>query len=164
RANLWAMRELGVRRLIGPCASGSLQKDLPPGTFVVCNQFIDRTSARKDSFFDGPVTTHVSAADPYCPDLRQVLPDTGRSQRREGVHREQRQAAEAPVRGDPEDRGAAVRRVRERARGRALLAWGNPWFASAAQRAAGPRKASQMPTVQGSESRIHYVQHGEGPD
>ena len=80
RANLWAMRELGVRRLIGPCASGSLQKDLPPGTFVVCDQFVDRTSARKDTFYDGPVTTHVSAADPYCPDLRQLLLDTGRSQ------------------------------------------------------------------------------------
>src|SRR2546423_3722165 len=79
RANLWAMRDLGVRRLIGPCASGSLQKGLPPGTFVVCDQFVDRTSARKDTFYDGPVTTHVSAADPYCPDLRQVLLDTGRS-------------------------------------------------------------------------------------
>ena len=65
RANLWAMRELGVRRLIGPCASGSLQKDLPPGTFVVCDQFVDRTSARRDTFYDGPVTTHVSAADTW---------------------------------------------------------------------------------------------------
>ncbi|HEX5248170.1 MAG TPA: S-methyl-5'-thioadenosine phosphorylase [Gaiellales bacterium] len=80
RANLWAMRELGVRRLIGPCASGSLQKDLPPGTFVVCDQFVDRTSARRDTFYDGPVTTHVSAADPYCPDLRSILLETGRAQ------------------------------------------------------------------------------------
>jgi 5'-methylthioadenosine phosphorylase len=80
RANLWAMRELGVRRLIGPCASGSLHKDLPPGTFVVCDQFVDRTSAREDTFYDGPVTTHASAADPYCPDLRGILLETGRSQ------------------------------------------------------------------------------------
>ena len=72
--------ELGVRRVIGPCASGSLTKDLPPGTFVVCDQFIDRTSGRADTFYDGPVTTHVSSADPYCPDLRNVLLETGREQ------------------------------------------------------------------------------------
>jgi 5'-methylthioadenosine phosphorylase len=80
RANLWAMRELGVRRIIGPCASGSLDKSLPPGTFVVCDQFVDRTSGRRDTFYDGPVTTHVSAADPYCPDLRGILLQTGRTQ------------------------------------------------------------------------------------
>jgi 5'-methylthioadenosine phosphorylase len=80
RANLWAMKELGVRRVIGPCASGSLAKDLPPGTFVVCDQFVDRTSGRADTFYDGPVTTHVSAADPYCADLRRILLETGREQ------------------------------------------------------------------------------------
>jgi 5'-methylthioadenosine phosphorylase len=80
RANLWAMKELGVRRVIGPTASGSLKADLPPGTFVVCDQFVDRTSARRDTFYDGPVTTHVSAADPYCPDLRRILLETGREQ------------------------------------------------------------------------------------
>ncbi len=80
RANLWAMRELGVRRVFGPCASGSLQKNLPPGAFVVCDQFVDRTSGRRDTFYDGPVTTHVSAADPYCPDLRRILLETGRDQ------------------------------------------------------------------------------------
>ncbi|MEP6641947.1 MAG: S-methyl-5'-thioadenosine phosphorylase [Gaiellales bacterium] len=80
RANLWAMRELGVRRIIGPCASGSLDRDLPPGTFVVCDQFVDRTSGRRDTFYDGPVTTHVSAADPYCSDLRRILLETGRGQ------------------------------------------------------------------------------------
>jgi 5'-methylthioadenosine phosphorylase len=80
RANLWAMRELGVRRVIGPCASGSLSRDLPPGTFVVCDQFVDRTSGRADTFYDGPVTTHVSAADPYCADLRRILLETGREQ------------------------------------------------------------------------------------
>ncbi|MGZ4430516.1 MAG: S-methyl-5'-thioadenosine phosphorylase [Gaiellales bacterium] len=80
RANLWAMRELGVRRVIGPCASGSLSTDLPPGTFVVCDQLVDRTSGRADTFYDGPVTTHVSAADPYCPDLRRILVETGREQ------------------------------------------------------------------------------------
>ena len=80
RANLWAMKELGVRRVIGPCASGSLSKDLPPGAFVVCDQFVDRTSGRADTFYDGPVTTHVSSADPYCADLRRILLETGRGQ------------------------------------------------------------------------------------
>ena len=78
RANLWAMRELGVRRIIGPCASGSLSRDLPPGAFGVCDQFVDRTSGRHHTFHVGPETTHVSAADPYCDDLRRVLLETGR--------------------------------------------------------------------------------------
>ena len=76
RANLWAMRELGVRRIVGPCASGALSPDLALGEFVVCDQFVDRTSARADTFYDGPDTTHVSAADPYCPGLRRLLVET----------------------------------------------------------------------------------------
>jgi len=76
RANVWAMRELGVRRLLGPCASGALRPDLALGEFVVCDQFVDRTSGRADTFHDGPETTHVSAADPYCPELRRLLVET----------------------------------------------------------------------------------------
>jgi len=75
-ANVWAMREVGVRRIIGPCASGALQPDLQLGEFVVCDQFVDRTTGRADTFYDGPETTHVSAADPYCPELRRLLVDT----------------------------------------------------------------------------------------
>lgn len=71
RANLWAMKELGVTRIISPCAVGSLQKNIKPGDFVVSDQFIDRTSGRIDTFYDGPLTTHVSDADPYCPELRE---------------------------------------------------------------------------------------------
>jgi 5'-methylthioadenosine phosphorylase len=78
RANVWAMREAGVRRIIGPCASGALQADLQLGEFVVCDQFVDRTTGRADTFYDGPETTHVSAADPYCPELRRLLVDTAR--------------------------------------------------------------------------------------
>jgi 5'-methylthioadenosine phosphorylase len=74
RANVWAMREAGVRRIIGPCACGSLQPDLHPGTFVVADQFIDRTRGRADTFYDDR-TVHVSAADPYCPELRRILAD-----------------------------------------------------------------------------------------
>jgi 5'-methylthioadenosine phosphorylase len=76
RANVWAMRELGVRRIIGPNASGALTGKLALGEFVVCDQFVDRTSGRADTFYEGPQTTHVSAADPYCPDLRRLLLDT----------------------------------------------------------------------------------------
>jgi 5'-methylthioadenosine phosphorylase len=78
RANIWAMKELGVRRIIGPNASGSLKADIGLGEFVVTDQFVDRTSGRADTFYEGPETTHVSAADPYCPDLRRLLVDTAR--------------------------------------------------------------------------------------
>ena len=70
RANAWAMKELGVARIIGPCAAGSLQAGVKPGHFVVSDQLIDRTNARKDTFYDGPVTTHVSFAYPYCAQMR----------------------------------------------------------------------------------------------
>ena len=73
RANVWAMKELGVRWVLGPSASGSLQPHVRIGDFVVCDQFVDRTSARADTFYDGPVTFHVSAADPYSPVLRRLL-------------------------------------------------------------------------------------------
>jgi 5'-methylthioadenosine phosphorylase len=76
QANVWAMRELGVRRIIGPNASGALTRDVELGEFVVCDQFVDRTSGREHTFYDGPETTHVSAADPYCADLRRILLDT----------------------------------------------------------------------------------------
>ena len=76
RANVWALREVGVRRIIGPCAAGSLQPGVKPGDFVVCDQLVDRTSGRADTYFDGGVVGHVSFADPYCPDLRVALLDT----------------------------------------------------------------------------------------
>jgi 5'-methylthioadenosine phosphorylase len=76
RANLWAMKSLGVKRIIGPSAAGSLQHQVKPGEFVICDQFVDRTSARKDTFYDGPVTVHVSTADPYCPELRGLAIET----------------------------------------------------------------------------------------
>lgn len=75
RANLWVMKELGVNFIFGPCASGSLSADVKIGDFVVCDQFVDRTTGRRDTFYDGPITTHVSSADPYSPVLRQLLID-----------------------------------------------------------------------------------------
>jgi 5'-methylthioadenosine phosphorylase len=69
------MKELGVTRIFGPSAAGSLRRDIPPRTFVVCDQAIDVTKSRDTTFYDGPVTTHISFADPYCPVLRQSLVD-----------------------------------------------------------------------------------------
>ena len=80
RANVWAMKELGVTRLFGPSAAGSLRRDIEPRTFVVCDQAIDFTKSRENTFFDGPTTTHVSFADPYCPVLRSTLLDAASEQ------------------------------------------------------------------------------------
>ncbi len=73
RANLWAMKQLGVTRVIGPAAAGSLQPHVRPGDFVVCDQFVDRTQGRPDTFYaEGPQVAHVGGADPYCPVLREL--------------------------------------------------------------------------------------------
>ena len=72
RANVWAFRSLGVKAVISPCAAGSLQLDVRPGDFVLCDQFVDRTTGRRDTFFDGPIVSHVSAADIYDPELRRI--------------------------------------------------------------------------------------------
>src|SRR5437868_1136427 len=75
RANVAAMRDLGVRALLAPFAAGSLQPTIHPGDFVVVDQFVDRTSGRADTFYDtfddGP--THVSLADPYDEHLRDEI-------------------------------------------------------------------------------------------
>src|ERR1700722_1078998 len=73
RANLWALRDLGVRRVIGPCAVGSLQPAVRPGQMVVLDQLVDRTWGRPDTYLDGAPVEHVSFADPYCPQLGAVL-------------------------------------------------------------------------------------------
>jgi len=80
RANLWAMRELGVQRILAPCAVGSLRPDVHPGDVVVCDQLVDRTRSRPDTFFDGGVVGHIGFADPYCPELRAVAVDVARSE------------------------------------------------------------------------------------
>jgi 5'-methylthioadenosine phosphorylase len=72
RANLWALRALGVRQILAPCAVGGLRPELGPGTFVVPDQLIDRTSGRAQTFYDEGAV-HVSFADPYCPNGRTVL-------------------------------------------------------------------------------------------
>ncbi len=78
RANLWALSELGATDVILPCAAGSLQSDVMPGHFVIADQLVDRTRNRVDTFYDGPRTTHISFADPYDEELRQVAVATAR--------------------------------------------------------------------------------------
>ena len=72
RANLWAMQRLGVDQVIAPTAAGSLTASIRPGDFVLCDQFVDRTWGRADTFHTGPRVAHVGAADPYCPRLREA--------------------------------------------------------------------------------------------
>jgi 5'-methylthioadenosine phosphorylase len=79
RANLWALRELGVRRIFGPCAAGSLSPSIHPGELVVLDQLVDRTWGRHDTYLDGPVVGHVSFADPYCSELADLLVRTNRA-------------------------------------------------------------------------------------
>ncbi len=76
RANVWAMRSLGVKAVISPCAAGSLQVQVKPGDFVVCDQLVDRTRHRADTFFDGPIVTHLSSAEMYDPVLRGLAIET----------------------------------------------------------------------------------------
>ena len=80
RANAWAMKELGVTRIVGPCAAGSLRPEVRPGEFVICDQLVDRTTGRRDTFYDGPKTTHIAFADPYCPELRPLAVATARDE------------------------------------------------------------------------------------
>jgi len=71
RANIWALKELGVKRIIAPAAVGSLKEDIKPGDVVIPNQFIDRTH-RVSSFYQGGKVCHISAADPFCPELMKI--------------------------------------------------------------------------------------------
>ncbi|MFF2081553.1 S-methyl-5'-thioadenosine phosphorylase [Kitasatospora sp. NPDC058162] len=87
RANLWALRSLGVRQVLGPCAVGGLRPEYGPGTLLVPDQFVDRTSGRAQTYYDGlplsdgtaPEVVHVSMADPYCPAGRAAALDAARS-------------------------------------------------------------------------------------
>jgi 5'-methylthioadenosine phosphorylase len=76
RANLWALRTVGVRQVVGPCAVGSLKADNGAGTIVVPDQIVDRTWGRAHTYYaePGPVV-HVAFADPYCPQGRRAALD-----------------------------------------------------------------------------------------
>jgi 5'-methylthioadenosine phosphorylase len=72
RANLWALRSLGVRQVLAPCAVGGLRVELGPGSFVVPDQLVDRTAGRSQTFYDDGAV-HVPFADPYCPAGRRTV-------------------------------------------------------------------------------------------
>ncbi|MEM4767666.1 MAG: S-methyl-5'-thioadenosine phosphorylase [Saccharolobus sp.] len=78
RANIWALKELGVKWVISVSAVGSLRMDYKPGDFVVPDQFIDMTKKREYTFFDGPVVAHVSMANPFCTHLSKLIIETAK--------------------------------------------------------------------------------------
>lgn len=80
RANVWAMKSIGVERVISPCAAGSLQTHVKPGDFVICDQFIDWTDGRKTTTIQGPIVSHPSPADLYCPELRKLAIKTAKEE------------------------------------------------------------------------------------
>ncbi|MGH8939119.1 MAG: S-methyl-5'-thioadenosine phosphorylase [Actinomycetes bacterium] len=86
RANLWALRTVGVRQVLGPCAVGSLRAEHDAGTIVVPDQVVDRSWGRPSTFYDepGPVV-HVAFADPYCPTGRKTAVETARTLGQEPV-------------------------------------------------------------------------------
>jgi 5'-methylthioadenosine phosphorylase len=75
RANIWALKELGVERIVASSAVGSLREDYGPGDFVLTEQFIDRTKKRLDTFYEGGQLCHISSADPVCPQLHGFFVD-----------------------------------------------------------------------------------------
>ncbi len=76
RANIFALKEVGVTRILGVSAVGSLQENIRPGELVVPDQFIDFTKGRKSSFFEGAQVAHVSMGEPFCPHVRKNMVDS----------------------------------------------------------------------------------------
>ncbi|RCG31219.1 S-methyl-5'-thioadenosine phosphorylase [Sphaerisporangium album] len=72
RANLWALRSLGVRQVLAPSAVGSLRAEYGPGTLVIPDQLVDRTTSRSHTYYDEGGAIHVPFADPYCPTGRSL--------------------------------------------------------------------------------------------
>jgi len=88
RANLYALKKLGVERILTSTTVGSLRAKIKPGDFVICDQFVDKTDSRACTYFDGlqacppkcrrdfGAVVHISAVEPYCSRLRQIAADT----------------------------------------------------------------------------------------
>ena len=72
RANIWALKDLGVTRILSPSVVGSLKKEFRPGDIVVSDQFIDFTKQRDYTYYDSGQICHISIAEPFCPELRQI--------------------------------------------------------------------------------------------
>jgi len=78
RANIYALKSLGVERIIAVNAVGSFKKELKPGDLVIPDQIIDRTRHRAESFFSDGIVVHIPFADPFCPVLSQILYDAAK--------------------------------------------------------------------------------------
>lgn len=78
RANIHALKDIGVERIISFSAVGSLRKDMKPGDMVIIDQLIDMTKSRNLTFYDGPKVVHISAADLFCPDMRTLAAETAK--------------------------------------------------------------------------------------
>jgi 5'-methylthioadenosine phosphorylase len=80
RANIYALKSLGVKRIIASSACGSLREDMAPRHIVIADQLYDRTRHRAPhTFFEGGIVAHIGFADPFCPCLRQILLDGARA-------------------------------------------------------------------------------------
>ncbi|MBI2669239.1 S-methyl-5'-thioadenosine phosphorylase [Candidatus Woesearchaeota archaeon] len=73
QANIWALREQGCTHLLASTACGSLCEEIKPGDFVFVDQFIDRTTKRKQTFYESGKVCHIPMAEPFCPKLRLIL-------------------------------------------------------------------------------------------
>ena len=73
RANIFAFKELGIKRIIAPSAVGSLKEEIAPGHFALPSQFLDFTKTRQGSFSENGRVIHISVADPFCPELQQSI-------------------------------------------------------------------------------------------
>src|SRR6266480_6054443 len=81
RANIFAMKKLGVERIISVSAVGSLREEIAPGHVVVPDQFIDRTTQRPSTFFGRGIVAHVGFAEPVCPRLARVVAEAAQAER-----------------------------------------------------------------------------------
>ncbi len=80
KANIWAFKELGVKRIIAPSAVGSLKEELAPGNFAIPSQFLDFTKSREGSFSEDGRVIHISVAEPFCPELKDSIFKVAKSQ------------------------------------------------------------------------------------
>lgn len=80
RANIWAFKELGIKRIIAPSAVGSLKEEIKPGHFALPSQFLDFTKSREGSFSKDGRVIHISVADPFCPELQKVVTKIAKEQ------------------------------------------------------------------------------------
>ena len=78
RANIWAFKEMGIKRIIAPSAVGSLKENLKPGDFVLPSQFIDFTKSRKYTLYEQGKVIHISVADPFCPELQKAVSESAK--------------------------------------------------------------------------------------